>query len=96
MSREVLAAISHNYELAPYATPELRSLFNDWLGEIELRVMDFVNKRKRVDPQELSCHFKLNTKSILFVLGKLAQEGKVNMKSKGKSTTSLRLLKREE
>jgi len=96
MSKEVLAAISHSYELASYATPELRSLFNDWLGEIELRVINFVNNRNRVDPQELASHFKLTTESIIFVLGKLAREGKVTMEAKGKSTTHLRLLKREE
>ncbi len=96
MSREVLAAISHSYELAPYATHELRGLFNDWLGEIELRVIDFVNKRNRVDPKELSSHFKLTTESIIFVLGKLEREGKITTNIKGKSTASLRLLKRGE
>jgi hypothetical protein len=44
MNKEALTAISHSYELATYATPELRGLFNDWLGEIELRVVDFVSR----------------------------------------------------
>lgn len=96
MSKEVLTAINHSYELASYATPELRSLFNDWLGEIELRVINFVSRRNRVDPQELAAHFKLTAESIIFVLGKLAREGKITMEAKGKATGNLHLLKREK
>ena len=94
MSKEVLAAINHSYELASYATPELLGMFNDWLGEIELRVIDFVSKRGRVDPQELANHFKLTTKSIIFILDKLAREGKITMDAKGKATNNIRLLSR--
>ena len=95
MSKEVLTAINHSYELASYATPELRGLFNDWLGEIELRVIAFVNRRQQADPQELADHFKLTTESIIFVLGKLAREGKISMEAKGKAKGNLHLLKRE-
>jgi hypothetical protein len=95
MSKEVLSSINHSYELASYATPELRGLFHDWLGEIELRVIDFVSRRNRVDPQELAAHFKLTTESIIFILGKLAREGKVTMEAKGTATGNLFLLKRE-
>jgi len=96
MSKEVLATIHHSYELASYATPELRGLFNDWLGEIEVRVMDFVNSRKRIDPQELAAHFKLTTESIIFMLGKLAREGKITLAARGNRTGKLHLLKRKE
>ncbi len=89
MSREVLNAISHSYELASYATPELRGLFNDWLGEIELRVKDFIDRHKRVDPQELATHFALTIESILFILGKLAREGKISMEVKGRTKTNI-------
>lgn len=95
MSKEVLSAINHSYELASYATPELRGLFNDWLGEIELRVIAFVNRRQQADPKELADHFKLTTESIIFVLGKLAREGKISMEAKGKAKRNLHLLKRE-
>ena len=96
MSKEVLAAISHSYELASYATPELLGMFNDWLGEVELRVIDFVTMRGRVDPQELANHFRLTTESIIFILGKLAREGKITMEAKGKTTNNLRLINRQK
>ncbi len=95
MSKEVLSAINHSYDLASYTTLELRGLFNDWIGEIELRVVAFVNKRQQADPQELADHFKLTTKSIIFVLGKLAREGRITMEAEDKAKGKLHLLKRE-
>ncbi len=94
MSKEVLSAINHSYELASYATPELRNLFNDWISEIELLVTAFINRRQQADPQELADHFKLTTESIIFILGKLAKEGKISMEAKEKPKGNLHLLKR--
>ena len=59
MSKEVISSISHTYELATYSTPELRGLFNDWLGEIEREIMEFLADRSRVVPDEVAEHFRL-------------------------------------
>ncbi|NOZ69798.1 MAG: hypothetical protein GXP46_11285 [Deferribacteres bacterium] len=83
MSKEVISAISHSYELATYSTPELRGLFNDWLSEIEREILEFLNERGRVDPDEVAEHFRLNQKSIIFILSKLAREGKISMLASG-------------
>lgn len=83
MSKEVLSAISHSYELATYSTPELRGLFNDWLGEIEQEVLEFLKNRNEVDPNEVSEHFRLELESVIFILSKLAREGKINMQASG-------------
>jgi putative aminopeptidase FrvX len=86
MSQEVMAAISRTYELASYSTPELRSLFNDWLTEIERLVVEFVNKQKKVDPAAIAAHLHLQQGSVIFIVGKLAGDGKINMQACG--TTS--------
>ena len=83
MSKEVLSAISHSYELATYSTPELRGLFNNWLGEIEQEVQEFLKDRNEVDPDEVARHFRLEQESIIFILSKLAREGKINMQASG-------------
>lgn len=83
MSKEVLSVASHSYELATYSTPELRGLFNDWLGEIEREILEFLKNRKTVDPAEVAKKFRLKRKSIIFILGKLAGEGKIKMKASG-------------
>ena len=83
MSKEVLSAISHTYELATYSTPELRGLFNDWLGEIEQEALDFLKGRNEVDPNEVAQRLKLKRDSVIFILSKLAREGKVDMQASG-------------
>lgn len=83
MSKEVISAISHSYELATYSTPELRGLFNDWLGEIEHEVVEFLKDRNRVDPDNVALRFKLSRESVIFILSKLAREGKISMQASG-------------
>lgn len=83
MSKEVISAISHSYELATYSTPELRGLFNDWLGEIEREIMEFLADRNTVDPDEVAQHFRLERGSVIFILSKLAREGKINIQASG-------------
>lgn len=93
MSKEVMAAISHTYELATYSTPELRNLFNDWLEEIERLVIDFVVHQKKADPDEIADRFNLTRDSVIFIISKLAREGKITMQASGNGSNKIRLLK---
>jgi hypothetical protein len=83
MSKEVLSAVSQSFELATYSTPELRGLFNDWIGEIEREILDFIKNRGKVDPDEIAGHFRLERGSVIFMLGKLARERKIKMQAFG-------------
>jgi len=83
MSKEVITAISHTYDLASYSTAELRSLFDDWLRAIEQLVINFVNQRKKADPDEIATHLNLQRTSVIFVLSKLAREGSIAMQASG-------------
>ena len=84
MSKEVLSAISHSYELATYSTQELRGLFKDWLGEIEKEVLAFLKDETVVDPESVARHLRLERESAVFILNKLAREGRVDLQVKGK------------
>ncbi len=92
MSKEVVAAISHTYELATYSTPELRSLFNDWLGEIERLAIEFILRQKKADPDEIAEQFNLNRDSAIFIVSKLTREGKVTMQASGNGISKIRLV----
>jgi hypothetical protein len=81
MSKEVLSAVSQSFELATYSTPELRGLFNDWVGAIEREILDFIRDRGKVDPDEIAAHFRLERGSVIFMLGKLAREEKIRMQA---------------
>ncbi len=79
VSKEVLAAISYTHELGAYATPELKTLFNDWLIEIERLITAFVREHRRVDSEAVAHHFKLGRDSVIFIISKLVREGKISM-----------------
>ena len=84
MSKEVIAAISHTYDLASYSTSELLSLFNEWLEEIERLVADFVITQKIVDPDKIANHFNISNDSAIFIISKLARAGIITMQATGK------------
>lgn len=81
MSKEVLSAVSQSFELATYSTPELRGLFNDWVGAIEREILDFIRDKGKVDPDQIAAHFRLERGSVIFMLGKLAREEKIKMQA---------------
>jgi hypothetical protein len=83
MGKEVISAISHSYELATYSTPEIRGLFNDWLGEIERELLEFFADRGMEDPDVVAKHFRLERESVIFILSKLAREGKIHLQASG-------------
>jgi len=81
MSKEVLSAVSQSYELATYSTPELRGLFNDGVGAIEREILEYIKEKRKVNPDEIAEHFRLERGSIIFMLGKLARENKIKMQA---------------
>ncbi|HFQ81956.1 MAG TPA: hypothetical protein ENK33_11385 [Desulfobacterales bacterium] len=89
MSREVMAAISYTYDLESYSPSELRSLFDDWLSEIESLVLRFVNSQRQVDPDTIAVHLNLKRSTIIFILGKLAREGRISMHATGTKPDSI-------
>ena len=79
MSKEVLSAISHSYELANYSTPELSGLFNDWLCEIEKEALEFLKDKTIVDPEMVARHLRLKQESTILILDKLKREGQIDV-----------------
>lgn len=82
MSKEVLSAISHSYELATYSTTELSRLFDDWLCEIEKEALVFLKGRSTADPEMIAHHFRIERESAQFILDKLAREGRIDLDKK--------------
>ncbi len=64
-------------EIAEYATPELRTLFEDWLIQLEDEIIKLAKDKESITPEDVSNEFKISKQSAIFVLGKLAQKNKV-------------------
>ena len=84
MCRKMMSSIGRSAELASYATPELRGLFEEWLSQIEEEIKGDIEKAGSADPAELARKYKLGKESIHFILGKLAQKDKINIKAEKK------------
>lgn len=79
MCRQMTQAVERASEMAAYATPELRALFEDWLREVEEEVLSFVSERGKVDAMEIAERLKISEQSAVFLLSRLAREGKIHM-----------------
>jgi hypothetical protein len=79
MCRGMIGSITKSAGMATYATPELRALFEEWLGQIEAEILEFLKGREAVAPENVAQHFKLSNESAVFLLSKLAREGKIKI-----------------
>ena len=81
MMKNMMGHIGKASDLAAYATPELRNLFEEWLEQINEEVVAFIKKEGKADPATLADQFKISNDSIHYILGKLAQSGRINLKA---------------
>ena len=66
-------------DIAKYATPELRTLFEDWLIQLEDEIISFAKDRDKITPDDVAAEFKISKESAIFVLSKLAQKNRINI-----------------
>lgn len=81
MCRKMMSAMSKTNELATFATPEVRDLFEEWATQIEDEILSYVQESKTDDVEKIAEHFKLSRNSVTFFLTRLANKGKINLKA---------------
>jgi len=79
MCEGMVGSITKSAEIATYATPELRGLFEEWLSQIEGEILGFLEARKVVVPEDVTKHFKLSKESVIFLISRLARQGKLKI-----------------
>ena len=79
MCRPMMKDAMKTDDLATYATPELRALFEDWLIQLEEEIIAFAKNREKIKPEDVADAFKISRDSAIFVLSKLAQKQKINI-----------------
>jgi hypothetical protein len=84
MCKKMMSNMSRATELASYATPELHGLFEEWLSQVEEEMQADIQKQGSANPEELAKKYKLSKESIYFILAKLAQKDKINLKAERK------------
>jgi hypothetical protein len=84
MCQKMMGNMMKSNDLATYATPEVRALFEDWAEQIENEILDYIKANNNSDPDKIAEHFKLTKNSINFFISKLSQKGKINIKAEAK------------
>ncbi|MGQ9824162.1 MAG: winged helix-turn-helix domain-containing protein [Desulfotomaculales bacterium] len=80
MCRKMTESVTKAAEMGSYATPEVRALFEDWVGEVEKEILTFVEAKGEVEPKDIAEKLKINEGSVIFFISRLAQQGKVKLR----------------
>jgi hypothetical protein len=80
MCKKIISSMGESVEIAKFATPEIRGLFEEWAQQVEEEILHYVEKEGKADPDQISKHFKLSIDSAIFFLTRLAKKRKVSFK----------------
>jgi len=85
MCSEMLTAMHKTTSMAAFATPELHTLFGEWMEILENDALLVLNQQGEVDTATLASKLKISEESAIHLVAHLA--------CKGKAVLSLRTLK---
>src|SRR5512146_3078081 len=81
MCQAMMTSVGKAAEMAAYATPEVRTLFEEWARSVEEEVLAALRARGPLDLVSLAQALKVSPEGVLFCLGKLVREGKAAIDS---------------
>jgi hypothetical protein len=79
MCKKMMSSISKSNDLASFATPEIRGLFEEWVIQIEEEFLDYIKTSNEKNIEKLIEHFKLSKESVVYILNRLSQKGKIKL-----------------
>jgi hypothetical protein len=79
MCQAMMSSVSKSAEMAAYATPEVRTLFEEWTRSVEEEVLTILKAQGQMDLNQLAARLKVNPESALYFLAKLVRDGKVTI-----------------
>lgn len=77
MCQSLVAKVAQSEQLQAVAAPEVLSLFEDWMEELERELLMLVQRVGRADPAQLADELGLSYSGVNFLITKLVNEGKL-------------------
>ncbi len=77
MCQAMMTSVSKSAGMAAYATPEVRTLFDEWAQSMEREVLATLKTRGPMDLSALAATLKIAPEGALSFLGRLVREGRV-------------------
>jgi hypothetical protein len=74
---QIVTTIDEQAELESLANPEIRTLFLDWMEELEKEILDYRKVNHPPDADDLIKRFRISRQGAEFILKKMKQEGKL-------------------
>ena len=81
MCQAMMTSVGKAAEMAAYATPEVRTLFEEWARSVEEEVLAALEAGGSLDLAALASALKISPESALYFLGKLVREGRATIGS---------------
>lgn len=88
MGKTMMSAVARVSEMSFYATPEIRSMFEEWLASVEDEIFEFVREENEVNPDNVAKHFKISKSAAEFFLNHLAASGRIKAEFEEKADSS--------
>lgn len=80
----MMTSVAKSAEMAAYASPEVRALFEEWARSAEEEVLAALQEREQIDLARLAAGLKLSPESTMYFITCLVNQGKVSI-SAGKT-----------
>lgn len=77
MMQQMTGFVTEAAHIASFSTPEMRGLFEEWARSLEEEIITFVKEKGKTNPSDIAAKLKVSEESVLFLVGKLAREGKL-------------------
>jgi len=77
MMQQMTGSVTEAAYIASFSTPEMRGLFEEWARSLEEEIITFVKEKGKANPSDIAAKLKVSEESVLFLVGKLAREGKL-------------------
>jgi len=77
MCRSLVDKVARSQQLQAVAAPEVLTLFEDWMEELEREILTLRDETGEDDPEQLARQVGLSRSGLYFLLTKLEREGKI-------------------
>jgi len=79
MCRKMMGGAGRGGE-APFATPEIRTLFEEWARQMDEEILSLIDGGSPSDLDGLAAKLKISKESLIFFLARLAQKGEIGLR----------------
>ena len=79
MGQQVMGSVAETANLASFATPEVRALFEEWAKLVEEEILAFIKDNAKATPADIAAKMRLSEESTLYFLSKMLREGKITV-----------------